>query len=315
METEPAAETFLESLDPTTEEVTGRFAATPTDEIPCRLERARGAQADWAQTPLSERARRLKGLAEAFRKRRREIAEAITRENGKPLVEALFSDVLVSLDSIRWHSRYAPRILAPERVGHQNPIFKGKKSRLEYDPYGVVAIIAPWNYPVAIPVTAVAAALAAGNAAVVKPSELTPRCGALLGELFAEARLPEGLLQVVHGSGEIGQALIEALPDKVFFTGSVATGRKVAEECGRRLIPSVLELGGKSASIVRADADLDGAARSAIAGAADSPSAIRRNRASARCWVTRTAPGVERTACAVSSGESPTPSRSTSTSR
>src|SRR3989449_6848993 len=133
-------------------------------------------------------------------------------------------------------------------------------------PYGVIGVIAPWNYPVAIPLGQMIPAVVAGNAVVIKPSELTPWCGALVEELFSQAGFPVGLVQVIQGSGELGEALILAGPDKVIFTGSVATGRRVAEACARRLIPSVLELGGKDAMIVLADADLEVASSAAVWG-------------------------------------------------
>jgi acyl-CoA reductase-like NAD-dependent aldehyde dehydrogenase len=259
-------EPYLDSLDAVTGEVIGRFEMTTPAEVARVVEHARRAQSEWASVRMGVRAKLLDRLAEVFKARRSEIAEVVTRENGKPLAEALFSEVLVSLDSIRWHARRAERMLRPERVSHHNPIFKGKRGRLEYEPWGVVAIISPWNYPIAIPVTSIVAAVMAGNAVVLKPSELVPWCGALLGELFDQAGFPVDLVQVIQGGGDLGQALIEAMPDKVFFTGSVATGRKVAELCARRLIPSVLELGGKDAMIVLSDADVEAASSAAVWG-------------------------------------------------
>jgi acyl-CoA reductase-like NAD-dependent aldehyde dehydrogenase len=267
MNAQPArAESHLESVDPVTGEIIGRFEATTAGEVPRVLEHARQAQRAWARIPAAGRAAAIRPLADVLLGRRREIAEIITRENGKPLAEALLSDVLVSIDSVLWHVRHAPRLLRPERVRHHNPIFWGKKGRLEYEPFGVVAVISPWNYPLAIPLTAVVAAIVAGNAAVVKPSERTPWCGAMLGELFDQAGLPTDLVQVIQGSQELGRALIESLPDKVVFTGSVAAGIRVAESCGTRLIPSILELGGKDAMIVLADADFEAASNAAVWG-------------------------------------------------
>ncbi len=259
-------ESHLESLDPVTAEVIGRFEITTPAEVPRVLEHACRAQRDWARLAPRERAERLERLAGVLAARRDEIAEVVTRENGKPLAEALFADVLVSLDSVRWHARHGWRLLAPERVRHHNPIFWGKTGRLEYEPYGVVAVISPWNYPLAIPLPTAAAAVLAGNAVVLKPSERVPWCGALLGELFDEAGLPTDLVQVIQGPASLGQALIEALPDKVVFTGSAAAGRQVAESCASRLIPSVLELGGKDAMIVLSDADFDTASSAAVWG-------------------------------------------------
>lgn len=257
---------YLDSFDPATGEVIGRFEITTPGELPRVIEHARRAQQDWAGVPLRDRCMALERLAQVLYARRREVAEVVTRENGKPLAESLFADVLVSIDSIRWHARRAPRLLAPERASHHNPAFKSKSGRIEFDPWGVVAVISPWNYPFAIPFTSVVPAIVAGNAVVVKPSELVPWCGALLGELFDQANFPVDLVQVIQGRGELGAALIEAAPDKVFFTGSVATGRRVAEACARRLIPSVLELGGKDAMIVLADADVEAASTAAVWG-------------------------------------------------
>ena len=269
-------EPYLDSLDAVTGEVIGRFEMTTPAEVARVVEHARRAQSEWVSVRMGVRAKLLDRLAEVFKARRSEIAEVVTRENGKPLAEALFSEVLVSLDSIRWHARRAEGMLRPERVGHHNLIFKGKRGRLEYEPWGVVAVISPWNYPIAIPVTSIVAAVMAGNAVVLKPSELVPWCGALLGELFDQAGFPVDLVQVIQGGGDLGQALIEASPDKVFFTGSVATGRKVAEMCARRLIPSVLELGGKDAMIVLSDADIE-AASSAASPSSRAPGASHRS--------------------------------------
>lgn len=260
------APSFLESLDPVTGEVIGRFETTPPANLPRVVEHARRAQREWAQVSLAERAGMVHRLADILRSRRREIAEIVTRETGKPLAEALFSDVLVSVDSMEWHARRAPRILDSERVRHRNPIFWGKKAHIEYAPYGIIAVISPWNYPLAIPMTSMIPALIAGNAVILKPSELSPWCGAVLGELFDQASIPPDLVQVIQGRADLGQALLEALPDKVVFTGSADTGRRIGESCARNLLPSVLELGGKDAMIVLSDADLDAASSAAVWG-------------------------------------------------
>ncbi len=198
--------------------------------------------------------------------RRDEIAEVITRETGKPRVEAIFAEIALAIDTAGFLARRAPKWLRPERVPHHNPALKAKSGWLEYEPYGVIAIISPWNFPFAIPLAQIVPALVAGNAVLLKASELTPWTGALIVELVARAGFPAGLLQVVQGAGDVGAALIDAGPDKVCFTGSVATGRRIAEACGRRLIPSVLELGGKDAMIVLADADLEVASSAAVWG-------------------------------------------------
>ena len=257
----------VQSIDPATGEVVARFESTRAGELPEILHRAREAQASWAATPVPSRCALIRHLGQVIYSRRHELAERVTRETGKPRAEALFADVLISLETAKYYARQAPRLLREERVPHQNLAAKAKSGRLLYEPFGVIAVIAPWNYPLAIPLGQIIPAIVAGNAVVLKPSELSPSCGQLIADCFADAGFPPHLLQVVHGGGEVGTALIEARPDKVIFTGSSAAGRHVAETCARQLIPSVLELGGKDAMIVLADADLEAASSAAVWGA------------------------------------------------
>lgn len=256
----------VDSIDPATGAVVARIPATPVSDLPDVFRRAREAQRASAMLPLTQRARMLGKLRDAIYDARDEIVDLISGESGKPRVEAIFADLLIALDSADFLSRRAPRWLRPERVPHHNVAFKAKSGWLEYAPNGVIAIISPWNYPFAIPMSQAIAAVVAGNAVVLKPSELTPATGALVGELFRGAGFPADLVQVVQGAGEVGAALIECAPDKVIFTGSVATGKRVAEACAQRLIPSILELGGKDAMLVLADADLDVASSAAVWG-------------------------------------------------
>ena len=197
---------------------------------------------------------------------RNELAGAVVSESGKPRAEALFADIFVALDSADYWSKNAPAMLRSEHLPHHSIAAKAKSGRLVYEPLGVIAIIASWNYPLAIPMSQIIPAVVARNAVVCKTSDFTPQCGALIEKLFRDAGFPQDLVAVVQGGGEVGQALIEASPDKVLFTGSVATGRRVAEACATKLIPTVLELGGKDAMIVLADADLQVASSAAVWG-------------------------------------------------
>ncbi len=272
----PAA-AYLESHDPATGEVISRFEVTPLSEIAVRIEQARAAQVAWAARPLAERCGKIARFKEILFRRRDEIAEVVTREVGKPKLESLLADVTVALDTAAHFEKpsYVAALLRPQKVTHANLALKAKKGAIHYEPFGVIGIISPWNYPIAVPVGQLIPALAAGNAVLLKPSEWTPWCGALLGEMLLQAGFPEGLAHIIQGKGDAGAALIspQGPPDdsgpridKLIFTGSVSTGRKVAEACARRLIPSVLELGGKDAMIVLADADLDVAASAAVWG-------------------------------------------------
>ncbi len=256
----------LPSINPATGETLGYFEKTPPTALPQILARARTAQADWALLPVRERCKRLGTLRERILSSRNSLADAVVAESGKPRVEALFADIFVALDSAEYFAKNAPRLLRTERVPHHSLAAKAKSGRLAYEPLGVIGIISSWNYPLAIPVSQIIPAVAAGNAVICKTSDFTPHCGALIEKLFADAGFPKHLVTVVQGGGEVGQALIDADPDKILFTGSVATGRRVAEACAKRLIPTVLELGGKDAMLVLADANLDVAASAAVWG-------------------------------------------------
>src|SRR5712692_7614103 len=251
------------SINPATGQVIACFERTSPERVSEIVFRARAAQSTWAKLPIRERCAKLRGLRERIMAARNDLADAVVRESGKPRVEALFADVFVALDSAEYWSKNAANTLRTQRVPHHSTAAKAKRGYLACDPLGVVAVISSWNYPLAIPVSQIIPAVVAGNAVVCKTSDFTPQCGALIEKLFIDAGFPKDLVKIVQGGGEVGQALIDASPDKVMFTGSVATGRRVAEACAKKLIPSVLELGGKDAMIVLADADL-GVASSAV---------------------------------------------------
>jgi acyl-CoA reductase-like NAD-dependent aldehyde dehydrogenase len=256
----------LPSINPATGEVLAHFERTSADLLPEIVSRARVAQGAWAKLPIRDRCAKLRGLRERIMASRKELADAVVRESGKPRVEALFADIFVALDSAEYWSRNTASTLRTRRVPHHSTAAKAKRGFLAYDPLGVIAIISSWNYPLAIPLSQIIPAVAAGNAVVCKTSDFTPQCGAMIEKLLIDAGFPGNLVTVVQGGAEVGQALIDASPDKVVFTGSVATGRRVAEACAKKLIPSVLELGGKDAMIVLADADLEVASSAAVWG-------------------------------------------------
>ena len=254
----------LPSRNPATGQILGHYEKTPPAVVSEIVVRARSAQALWAKIPIADRCARLKLLREGIMSSRDMLADAVVNESGKPRVEALFADIFVSLDSAEFFSKSGTAMLRPESVPHHSLAAKAKSGTLTYEPLGVIGIISSWNYPLAIPVSQIIPAVVAGNAVVCKTSEFTPQCGALIEKLFADAGFPKNLVIIIQGGGDVGQSLIDADPDKILFTGSVATGRRIAEACAKRLIPSVLELGGKDAMIVLADADLDVASSAAV---------------------------------------------------
>jgi len=256
----------LPSINPATGEVIIYIEKTPAASVAGIVERARIAQKSWASVSVRDRAKRIDDLRARILETRENLADVIVQESGKPRVEALFADMFVALDSARYWSRNAASALRTRGVPHHSLAAKAKRGYLIFEPVGLIGIISSWNYPMAIPLSQVIPAIVAGNAVVCKTSDFTPRCGLLIEKLFTDAGFPKELVTVVQGGGEVGQALIEASPDKVMFTGSVATGKRVAEACARKLIPSVLELGGKDAMVVLADADLNAASSAAVWG-------------------------------------------------
>jgi len=225
---------------------------------------ARIPQAAWASLGPRGRARRMERLAEVLGRRADDIAEVVRSETGKPVSEAL-TEVVVSVDLIHFYGKKAPRHLRSRRVG--SGWMPWKKAWVEREPHGVVGAITPWNYPFVIAMDTVTAALFAGNAVVLKPSEFTPLSALLIEELTREADLPPDLVQVVTGDGSTGEALVRSGVDRIVFTGSTATGRKVMATAAAGPTPVTLELGGKDPAIVLDDADLDRAVPGVVFGA------------------------------------------------
>lgn len=233
-------------------------------EVSLAMQAARSAQPAWAARSLGERKAIIATFQRLLYQRRTEMAELITRENGKPLGESLLTDVAVTLDLARYYLAEAESILRPRRIPHGNIAFLGKRGRLHWEPLGVIAIISPWNYPLLLPFGELLPALLSGNTVLLKPSEFTTRTAALGIDLLHEAGVPRAVCQLVPGAGEIGAALVREAPDKIFFTGSARTGRLVAVAAAERFIPVSLELGGSDACIVLADADIDRAASGSL---------------------------------------------------
>jgi acyl-CoA reductase-like NAD-dependent aldehyde dehydrogenase len=257
---------FVASIEAASGQIVEQIPATAPESVPQLMARAREAQKSWAEKSVRQRCSFLRKIRDAIYARRQEVIAAISLETGKPHVEAVFAELLLALDSADFLARQAPEWLRPEAVPHHNIGVKAKSGSLHFQSVGVLAIISPWNYPFSIPMAQILPALVAGNAVLLKPSELTPRVGEVIAKIIATAGIPAGLVQVLQGGGALGAAIIEANPDKVFFTGSVATGKRIAEACARRLIPTSLELGGKDAMLVLADADLEITSSAAVWG-------------------------------------------------
>jgi succinate-semialdehyde dehydrogenase/glutarate-semialdehyde dehydrogenase len=248
-------------------EETVHTTLTMPEEVARAVGRAREAQREWARRSFSERGRLVMKARKIILKELAEIALLISRETGKPVAEAISMELATTLDLMQYFARNTARLLRPIRVSVGQYALMGRYSYVVHKPLGVVGIISPWNFPWATPLDEVVMALMAGNAVVLKPSELTPLTGLKIKNVFDRVGLADGLLQVVTGDGSTGAALVGAGVDKIMFTGSVATGKRVAEAAAKYLTPVVLELGGKDPMIVLDDANIENTARGAVWGA------------------------------------------------
>ncbi|KAB8197242.1 aldehyde dehydrogenase family protein [Nonomuraea phyllanthi] len=256
----------FDSLNPATGEIVGSHPKHGPDAVRQAVGRAEEAAGWWAALGAGERRRRLLDYKAVITQHLRELAELVHEENGKPVGDATL-EIVLAITHLDWAARNAQKVLGRRRV---NPGMIGLNlaATLEYLPLGVVGVIGPWNYPVFTPMGSIAYALAAGNAVVFKPSELTPGIGVRLAELFAEAVPEQPVLQTVTGLGETGAALAaDPRVRKVAFTGSTATAKRVMAACAENLTPIVAECGGKDAFIVDADADIGKAADACLWGA------------------------------------------------
>jgi acyl-CoA reductase-like NAD-dependent aldehyde dehydrogenase len=258
------AESF-DSLNPATSEVIATFRVFGEDDVGQTVERAHQAASWWANLSWTERRTRLLAWKSYLTRYIGRLAELVHTETGKPLGDAQL-EILLAIVHIDWAARNARKVLRPRRV-RPGLVAINQAATVEYQPLGVVGVIGPWNYPVFTPMGSIAYALAAGNAVVFKPSELTPAVGEWLVSSFAEVVPEQPVLQLITGAGQTGGFLARSAVNKIAFTGSAATAKKVMAACAQNLTPMVAECGGKDAFIVADDANLDAAADAAAWGA------------------------------------------------
>ena len=261
----PGAEIIV--YNPATTEEIGRAPLTMPEEVARAVGRAREVHTAWAARSFHERSAVIMEARKIILNELDEIAALISRETGKPAAEAIAMELAPSLDLMQYFARKTATLLRPRRISVGLYWTMGRSSYEIYKPLGVIGVISPWNFPWATPLDEVVMGLMAGNTVVLKPSELTPLTALKINDVLARAGLPEHVCQVVTGDGSTGAALVASGVDKIMFTGSVATGRRVAEAAAKYLIPVVLELGGKDAMIVLDDANIVNTARGAIWGA------------------------------------------------
>jgi len=265
-EAAPLPEAVLAPAPPPPERPVISTDPTPLEKIPDILARARSAQRNWAELPIRDRIDAVAKLKKRILARAEEIATTLHEECGKPVEEAALSEVLPNADLVDYWTLMAEELLDSVTVELDALSYPGKIGRIHKDPRGVIALITPWNYPVAIPLRTIVPALLAGNAVIFKPSEVSPRAGALVASLFKDI-VPDGVLELVQGDGSAAEAILDNGVDAVVFTGSVATGKRVAVACAERLVPCSMELGGKDAAIVLSDCKLERTANGLVWGA------------------------------------------------
>lgn len=255
----------IDTIDPRTGTRTGEVPVADAAAVRAAVDRARAAQAAWAALPFRSRADHLLAVRDLLLDRAEELVEVICAETGKLPGEAVLTELMASCELIDHYAKHGEKALRPEKVSPGTLIHKRAYKR--FDPLGVVGVISPWNYPFTLTMTPIVTALFAGSTVVLKPSEVTPLVGLAAAKLFADVGGHPQLVQVVCGPGSTGDALVRAGVDKVCFTGSVRTGKKVMAAASETLTPVILELGGKDPMIVCEDADLERAVDGALWGA------------------------------------------------
>ncbi|WP_037320505.1 aldehyde dehydrogenase family protein [Amycolatopsis orientalis] len=257
-------ETF-DSLSPATDEVVGTYPVHTAADVRAAVARARDAAEWWSGLGFDGRAERLRRWKGVITRRLPQLCQVVRDETGKPLADAQLESVL-AIEHIAWAGKNARKVLGKQRRA-AGLMMSNQAATVEYQPLGVVGVIGPWNYPVFTPLGSIAYALAAGNTVVFKPSEYTPGVGKWLVDAFAEVVPEWPVLQLVTGFGETGAALVGGGVDKIAFTGSTGTGKKIMAAAAETLTPVIIEAGGKDAVLVDADADLEAAADATVWGA------------------------------------------------
>lgn len=255
----------IDYLDPATTKPLGQIEITSPERVQAALEKAREAFKIWSTQPLQRRLDCLEKGKIWLIENIEDVVAAISLNNGKPKVESLMADVAPVIQSVNFYKRNAEKILRDESVSIWRWL-PTKKAYISYSPLGVVGIISPWNYPFSIPMGEILSALVAGNAVLLKPSEITGHINIQIQKFIDACDLPDGVFQMLNGDGTTGAALTNSPLDRLIFTGSVATGKKVMKAAAENLVPVSLELGGKDPCIVFDDANIDIASSGVVVG-------------------------------------------------
>jgi succinate-semialdehyde dehydrogenase/glutarate-semialdehyde dehydrogenase len=252
-------------LNPATEQEIASVSALDGEGAADAVAAAKEAFPGWSHTPVEDRQKLLARWLEIMLDERDELAKLVSMEGGKPVSEARLVDVFPGLESLAYYSKNIHKMLAFRAVKPNQILFRHWQAGYRFDPLGVLGVITPWNYPVTIPMGEIVPAIGAGNTVVFKPASATTLIGLKLGDMARRAGLPPGVLNTVALPGSVTDALLDH-PDvaKILFTGSVEIGRHVGRRCAERIVPAQLELGGKDAAVVAADANIERTARGVV---------------------------------------------------
>jgi acyl-CoA reductase-like NAD-dependent aldehyde dehydrogenase len=258
----------IECYEPATRRSLGEVEITRPEQVADVVARAKRAQERWAESSFDTRRELLAAILDHVLAHADELCDVVARDSGKTRHNAMLGEVWPVVEKARWTAANGEKYLTPERVGAG--LFVHKRARIEYQPLGVIGIIAPWNYPLQNVLGPTIPALMAGNAVIVKVSEWVAwsaqRFQRIFDEAFKKVGASPDLVQIINGYGKTGAALVSGGVDKVIFTGSLENGKRVAAEAAKTLTPVVLELGGKDPLIVCDDADLEQAVHAALTG-------------------------------------------------
>jgi betaine-aldehyde dehydrogenase len=244
----------LKSINPHDQSVVGEVEVATKADVKAAVKKARKAFESWQETPIEKRAAYVAKFSREYQKQKPELAKLSTLEMGKPLSQSI-DDIKWDKDYLDYYSQQGPKILKEEIIQKT----KKRLRKVVREPIGVCAVITPWNFPFGMPIWGIMPNLIAGNAVVFKPSEETPLCGQKLVDILKKVGLPEGVVNIVHGDGQVGATLVDAEIDFVWFTGSSRVGQEIYQKCGKKFIRCLLELGGSSPAIIFPDADLESA--------------------------------------------------------
>lgn len=259
-------EDIISVVNPATCEKIFEIKSSTDSEIKEKVNEAKSTFPLWSRTPIEKRVSYLSRIYELILQDRENIARTITKNNGKPLCESYLTEVASTLQVIGYFIKDGSELLSEKEI-KLGPLYLTKKSSITYEPYGLIAIIEPWNYPFYLPLAAITKALITGNTFIFKPSSTVSLVGKLIEDLLNKAELPGGVASVIYGDSAKATLLIGQDVDKVVFTGSASVGKQIAETCAKRLVPLTLELGGKDPAIVLKDANIDYTAGGIVWGA------------------------------------------------